>query len=332
MFGGDLLPPRRSGAQVSSDYVCYVAYVRYVSNLSETQRSRQTTAGRWPCGDLAPQLALLPGPARACGDVAAGARFHSLRFRYVFYVAHVGYVETIADRSLTGKTAERMRAAVAVAMPRLRKAMRAVVGKRADESCIRYVFYVLYVGYVAAHRCLAACALGPRGALREAISRRTSPGRPLKNPVLIDAQAGRDASGSSVSATFSTSATSPMSSSSACRPREAFADPWSGPVFAGGVMQLVGRYRRPVPSTFPTSSTSATSSAAVGSRPRRRHLLGDASRVSAPGILALSFCRIPSLSRPSLESGGGRRRYRKSPYGRAPCLGNPYVSYVSYVV
>lgn len=168
--------PRRSGAQVSSDYVCYVAYVRYVSNLSETQRSRQTSAGRRPCGDLAPQLALLPGSARACGDVAAGARFHALRFRYVFYVAHVGYVETIADRSLTGKTAKRMRAAVAFTMPRLRKAMRAVVGKRADESCIRYVFYVLYVGYVVAHRCLAACALGPRGALREAISRRTFPG------------------------------------------------------------------------------------------------------------------------------------------------------------
>lgn len=105
---------------------------------------------------------------------------------------------------------------------------------------------------------------------------------------------------------------------------------WSGPVFAGGVMQLVRRYRLPVPSTFPTSSTSATSSAAVGSRPRRRHLLGDASRVSAPGILALSFCRIPSLSRASLGS-GERRRYRISPYGRAPCLGNPYVSYVSYV-
>lgn len=106
---------------------------------------------------------------------------------------------------------------------------------------------------------------------------------------------------------------------------------WSGPVFAGGVMQLVGRYRRPVPSTFPTSSTSATSSAAVGSRPRRRHLLGDASRVLAPGILALSFCRIPSLSRASLGL-GERRRYRISPYGRTPCLGNPYVSYVSYVV
>lgn len=112
MFGGNLLPPRRSEAQVSSDYVCYVAYV--------------------------------------------------------------GYVETIPDRSLTGKTAGRMRAA-AFTMPRLRKAMRAAVGKRADESCIRYVFYVLYVGYVAALRCLAACSLGPRGALREAISRRTFP-------------------------------------------------------------------------------------------------------------------------------------------------------------
>lgn len=174
MLGGDLLPPRRAGAQVSSDYVCYVAYVRYVSNLPETQRSRQTTAGRRPRGDLAPLLCLLPDPARACGDVAAGARSHALRFRYVFYVAHVGYVETIPGRSLTGKTAERMRAA-AFAMPRLRKAMRAAVGKRADESCIRYVFYVLYVGYVAALPCLAACARGPRGALREAISRRTFP-------------------------------------------------------------------------------------------------------------------------------------------------------------
>lgn len=65
MFGGDLLPPRRSEAQVSSDYVCYVAYV--------------------------------------------------------------GYVETIPDRSLTGKTAGRMRAA-AFTMPRLRKAMRQPLG------------------------------------------------------------------------------------------------------------------------------------------------------------------------------------------------------------
>ncbi len=175
MLGGDLPPPGRAETQVSSDYVCYVAYVRYVSNLPETQRSRQTPAGRRPCGDLAPLLGLLPGPARAYGDVAAGARFHALRFRYVFYVAHAGYVETIPERSLTDKTAGRMRAAVAFTMPRLRKAMRAAVGKRADESCIRYVFYVLYVGYVAALRYLAACALGPRGALREAISRRTFP-------------------------------------------------------------------------------------------------------------------------------------------------------------
>lgn len=175
MLGGDLPPPGRAGTQVSSDYVCYVAYVRYASNLPETQRGRQTPAGRRPCGDLAPLLGLLPGPARAYGDVAAGARFHALRFRYVFYVAHAGYVETIPKRSLTGRTAGRMRAAVAFTMPRLHKAMRAAVGKRADESCVRYVFYVLYVSYVAALRCLAACSLGPRGALREAISRRTFP-------------------------------------------------------------------------------------------------------------------------------------------------------------
>lgn len=156
MFGGDLPPPGRVGAQTSNGYVCYVAYVRYVSNLPETQRSRQTPAGRRPCGDLAPLLGLLPGPARAYGDVQAGARSHVLRFRYVFYVAHAGYVETIPERSLTDKTAGRMRAAVAFTMPRLRKAMRAAVGKRADEICIRYVFYVLYVGYVAAPRCLAA--------------------------------------------------------------------------------------------------------------------------------------------------------------------------------
>lgn len=88
---------------------------------------------------------------------------------------------------------------------------------------------------------------------------------------------------------------------------------WSGPVFAGGAMQLVGRYRRPVPSTFPTSSTSATSSAAIGSRPRRRHLLGDASRVSAPGILVLSFCRIPSLSRDPSDRRGGTTQVSEKP-------------------
>ncbi len=155
--------------------------------------------------------------------------------------------------------------------------------------------------------------------------------RPLKKPVLIDAQASRDASGSSVSATFSTSATSPMSTSSACRPREAFADlvvrsRLCGRRHAAGralsaartlyvpyvlyVGYVVGRRREQAP---PSPSSG-------------RRIEGIGSEHLGPQLLP------HSLAFPRSLGSGGRRRYRKSPYGRAPCLGNPYVSYVSYVV